>query len=66
MKPRQPKVVGEILAGLVLRPVLLGRRPFIHDALHQDILDVRQKPWTCRARAMRAVYRAVTMPMQDR
>jgi len=55
MKLRQLKVVGEILAGVVLGPVLLGRLPFIHDALHQDILDVRQKPWTCRARAMRAV-----------
>jgi Kef-type K+ transport system membrane component KefB len=26
MKLRQPKVVGEILAGVVLGPVLLGRR----------------------------------------
>jgi len=40
MKLRQPKVVGEILAGVVLGRVLLGRLPFIHDALHQDILDV--------------------------
>ena len=40
VKLRQPKVVGEILAGVVLGPVLLGRLPFIHDALHQDILDV--------------------------
>jgi len=26
---RQPKVVGEILAGVVLGPALLGRQPFI-------------------------------------
>jgi Kef-type K+ transport system membrane component KefB len=40
VKLRQPKVVGEILAGVVLGPVLLDRLPFIHDALHQDIPDV--------------------------
>ncbi|HEY2861585.1 MAG TPA: cation:proton antiporter, partial [Terracidiphilus sp.] len=44
MKMRQPKVVGEILAGVVLGPALLGRVPFmahITDAArHQgNILD---------------------------
>jgi Kef-type K+ transport system membrane component KefB len=44
MKMRQPKVVGEILAGIVLGPALLGRMPFaahiIDSAKHQgNILD---------------------------
>jgi len=41
---RQPKVVGEILAGVVLGPALIGRLPFAaglgHAASqHKDILD---------------------------
>jgi Kef-type K+ transport system membrane component KefB len=44
MKLRQPKVVGEIVAGVVLGPALLGRLPFmahiIDSAKHQgNILD---------------------------
>src|ERR1700761_119163 len=44
VKLRQPKVVGEILAGIFLGPALLGRLPFfshlIDDAKHQgNILD---------------------------
>jgi len=31
---RQPKVVGEIFAGVVLGPALLGRLPAIHQLLH--------------------------------
>lgn len=44
VKLRQPKVVGEIVAGIVLGPALLGRLPIIqhllHDGNHQaHILD---------------------------
>jgi Kef-type K+ transport system membrane component KefB len=44
VKLRQPKVIGEILAGVVLGPALLGRIPFfaklVTDATHQGkILD---------------------------
>jgi len=44
VKLRQPKVVGEIFAGIVLGPALLGRLPFIQRLLHSgkvtgDILD---------------------------
>ena len=38
LKLRQPKVVGEILAGLVLSPALLGRYPFA-SALLQTVHD---------------------------
>ena len=41
---RQPKVVGEILAGVVLGPALIGRLPFAAElghaaSQHKDILD---------------------------
>ncbi len=44
VKLRQPKVVGEIFAGIVLGPALLGRLPFIQRLLQSgkvtgDILD---------------------------
>ena len=44
VKLRQPKVVGEIFAGIVLGPAVLGRLPFIQRLLHSvkvtgDILD---------------------------
>jgi Kef-type K+ transport system membrane component KefB len=44
MKLRQPRVVGEIVAGVVLGPALLGRLPFmahiVDSAKHQgNILD---------------------------
>jgi Kef-type K+ transport system membrane component KefB len=44
VKLRQPKVIGEILAGVVLGPALLGRIPAVHDlvtsAQHQgNVLD---------------------------
>ena len=34
VKLRQPKVVGEIVAGIVLGPALLGRLPIIQHLLH--------------------------------
>src|SRR5580698_10039268 len=44
IKLRQPKVIGEILAGVVLGPALLGRLPFVANLIgavkHQgNILD---------------------------
>ena len=44
VKLRQPKVIGEILAGVVLGPALLGRVPFftgiVGSAIHKsDVLD---------------------------
>src|SRR6202789_646861 len=38
VKLRQPKVVGEIFAGIVLGPALLGRLPFVQHLLHSGKL----------------------------